>query len=219
LVRATSTADESVWDEATVTVALEAALSDDFGAYTVGSFPDPPWVAEANAVSDPSHNLVVRDPVDSDNQVFQLYGSEPGNWSALAYHRCTFPETFEARMRTFLHSYYIDSVGRGAIAQMRQGTSWTNPGRSLLSFSAEGDVRLGTYTVGSFEHDRWYDVRVRYARNGAILTLSAWLDGVFLGSANVTIDDLEREESLDHFGFDVRGGVLFDDVTVECVPE
>ena len=197
----------------------DAALSDDFETYTAGTIPNPPWVADANAVSNPSHNRVVLDPQGGDNQVFQLYGTHPGNWSALAYHRCSFPETFEVRLRTYLHSHYIDSVGRGVVAQMRQGTSWTNPGRGLLYFSVDGEVLLGTTTVGSFAHDRWYDVRVRYARSGSQLTLSAWLDGVSLGSTTITVEDLARETSFDHFGFDVRGGVLFDDVMVECLPE
>lgn len=195
------------------------ALDDTFETYAVGTFPNPPWVGDANAVSNPQHNRVVADPVDASNQVLQLYGTHPGNWSALAYHPCAFPSTFDVTLRTYLHAYYIDSVARGVVAQMRQGTSWTNPGRGLLFFGEDGDVRLGGVTVGSFEHDRWYDVRVRYARSGTELTLTAWLDGVSLGSTSVTIDDLAREASFDHFGFDVRGGVLFDDVRVGCLPQ
>jgi parallel beta-helix repeat protein len=194
-----------------------AALQEDFESYGVGQFPSPVWVPNANAASDVGRNLVILDPEDSSNQVLQLYGSHPGNWSALAYRACTFPEVFDVRLRVYMHDYFVDSVGQGAVVQMRQGTSWRNPGRGLLHFAANGDVRLGSEVLGSFEYGRWHDVSLRYARSGAQVMLDAWLDGLQLGPTTVSVNDLSQEEAFDHIGFDIRGGVLFDDLSVGCL--
>ena len=190
-------------------------LVEDFEAYRPGTFPDPPWVADANAVSDRQHNRVVLDPTGSDGQVLHLYGSEPRNWSALAYRPCVFGDQVDLHTRMLVAGWHVDSVGRAAI-QLRQGTSWRNPGRSLVSFTADGTVTVAGTEVGRFEHDRWYDVWVRYERGTDALTLSVWLDGEALGGVRVPVDDVVRERSFDHVGFDLRGALLVDALRVQC---
>jgi hypothetical protein len=216
---ATSATDPSTRDvvEVTVLAAGGFALDDDFASYRPGSFPTPPWVADANAVSDRERNRIAVDPTGGDGQVLLLYGSEPRNWSALAYHPCRLGDRFDLHARLFVASWFEDSVGRAAV-QLRQGTSWQNPGRNLVSFDVDGAVTVAGTELARFEHDRWYDLWVRYERQGDGLTLSVWLDGVAHGSVQVPITDVARERSFDHVGFDLRGGLLVDRLRVQCAP-
>jgi hypothetical protein len=216
---ATSAADPGARDAVDVTVLAGGGftLDEDFTSYRPGVFPTPPWVADANAVSDRERNRVVHDPTGGDGQVLLLYGSEPRNWSALAYHPCSLGDRFDLHARLFVASWFEDSVGRAAV-QLRQGTSWQNPGRNLVSFDVDGAVKVAGTEIARFEHDRWYDLWVRYDRRGTDLMLSAWLDGVAHGSVPVSITDLARERSFDHVGFDLRGGLLVDRLRVQCAP-
>jgi len=216
---AASAADPGARDavEVTVLAAGGFTLDDDFASYRPGSFPTPPWVADANAVSDRERNRVVLDPTGSDGKVLLLYGSEPRNWSALAYHPCRLGDRFDLHARLLVASWFEDSAGRAAV-QLRQGTSWQNPGRNLVSFEVDGAVTVAGSELARFEHDRWTDVWVRYDRRGSELMLSVWLDGVAQGSVQVPVTDMARERSFDHVGFDLRGGLLVDRLRVQCAP-
>ena len=200
----------------------DVTLNDDFEAYAIGSWPAG-WVANANAVSDPSRNNIVADPTDPSNQVLRLYGTTSGSWGANAFADFDFPESYTLDIAVRNGSEAANGVqpARAAL-HMRHGTdwpAWTNPARSLLVFNTNGNIVAGDGRVlQTYVTDRWYDVTVQYDRVGTDLTLQYWIDGVDRGVSQITIPDLGVELSLDHVGLTAaQGSAYFDNLSV--VPE
>ena len=124
----------------------DVTLNDDFDAYALGSWPAG-WVANANAVNDPSRNNIVADPTDPDNHVFRLYGRTSGSWGANAFADFDFPESYTLDITVRNGSEVTNGVqpGRAAL-HMRHGTdwpAWTNPARSLLYCNINGNIEAG----------------------------------------------------------------------------
>jgi len=200
----------------------DTTLNEDFSSYAPGSWPAG-WVANANAVSDPSRNRVVADPTNPDNQVLRLYGTTSGSWGALAFADFDFPESYTINLDIRNGSEAANGVQPNrASFEMRHGTNWpawTNPARKLLTFAVNGDVVTGDGRVlQTYVTERWYDVTVQYDRIGSDLTLQYWIDGVDRGISQISIPDLAVELSLDHVGLTVaQGSAYFDNLSV--VPE
>ncbi len=199
-------------------VTAEVMLAEDFEAYDLGTWPSS-WVPDANA-NDSGNNYVAQDPLDSGNKTLRLFGSMGGCWAALAYHPISFTAEFTVETRIYNGSETLTGChpDRGGIV-MRHGTYWygrTNPSRRLIQFRGDGAVRAtGATILGTYETDRWYDVKVHYYREGTDLSLRYWVDGDDFGEVHVTIEDLEKELSFDHFELSVQeGSAYFDDLEV-----
>jgi len=173
------------------------------------------WVKDANASA--AGNGLVSDPVDSSNQALRLFGSVGGCWGALTYTPCDFPTDFYIECDVYNGTETLSGChpDRGNLG-MRNGTSWSNPARRFFLFKGDGDI-LGTdnTTIGTYNTGEWYHVKVHYSRIGANLTMSYWINGASAGQSNIVIDDLAREESLDHFELTVQeGSSIFDNIKV-----
>jgi hypothetical protein len=197
-------------------------VNDNFDSYTLGSWPIE-WVANANAVSDPTMNKIVADPTSPANNVLRLYGQTSGSWGANAFKTCNFAESYTLDIAVRNGSEAATGVQpyRAGI-HMRHGTdwpAWTNPARALLNFDLSGNIIAGDDRVlQTYLTDRWYDVKIQYDRVGTDLTLQYWIDGVNRGLSQIIIPDLAVELSLDHIGLTaVQGSAYFDDLSV--IPE
>ena len=180
------------------------------------SSPGACWIKDANAY-DSNNNGIVADPTSSANKVFRLYGSVGGCWGALAYREFSFPSAFSVNVKIYNGSEDLSGChpSRGSIA-MRYGTSWQNSGSGLVNFLENGDIvaRNGSI-IGHFPLEQWLNIAVHYQRVNNDLTLHYWVNGEDLGEINMTITDLSKELSFDHFELAVNEGTAyFDDVIV-----
>ena len=64
---------------------------EDFEKYTTSTWPSSDWIKDANAVSDPSNNVISSDPANQENKVLKLSGAIGSCWAALAYKPLPFP--------------------------------------------------------------------------------------------------------------------------------
>ena len=140
----------------------ETIFSDDFEGYGLHDWPSVYWVADGNAESDQSKNRIELDPTGVQNQVFRLYGVENESyWAALTYHSCEFPNEFILYCRVYNGSEYILTSGHmdRAVIAMRNGTYWGNPCRRLITFNGNGKITGSGIELGTYQTERWYDVR------------------------------------------------------------
>jgi len=191
-------------------------LAENFESTATGSWPED-WTADANAVSNPSNNQVVDDPDSGTSKVLKLFGAIGSSWGALAYKPCNFGMEFSLRLRVYnsaedLSGAHPDRAWLG----MRQGTSWINPGRTLLGFKGDGSlIATDGTTLGSYSTEQWYDVRIDSSLSGSDLSLHYWVDDQDLGSVQVTVADVATENSLDHLDLTAQeGSAFFDDILV-----
>lgn len=189
-------------------------LFENFEAYGRGGFPSPTWIAHANAQSDSQNNQLVQDPQHQNNTVLQLFGTTPGNWSALAFRRCAFPDSFELSFRAYVDEKYQDSPG-GFSVQMRQEPDWQSHGRSLLQFAPEGKVALNDQFKADFSMKSWYEVRVTYRRSGTEVTVEAWLNWSRIGKITLPVEKAGLEDGLKYLCFDGRGRFFIDNVKLK----
>ena len=202
--------------------ATGALLEDNFDSYALGTWPTG-WVANANAVSNPSMNNIVADPTDPANHVFRLYGTTTGSWGANAFKAFDFPESYTVHLAVRNGSEVANGVQPvRASMEMRHGTDWpgsTNPSRKLLYFALDGNITTGDGRIlQTYVTDHWYDVEIQYDRIGTDLTIEYWIDSVNKGVSQITISDLTVELSLDHVGLTAaQGSAYYDNLSV--VPE
>ncbi|MFC1636089.1 LamG-like jellyroll fold domain-containing protein [Planctomycetota bacterium] len=199
-------------------------LTDNFESYSLNTWPWPDWIPDASAVTNPANNRIVHDPVDSSNQVLKMYGAVVGFWGAITYNSYSFPTAYIVEARVFNGSEFITGGGHilRATIDMKQGAHWWNPARSLIQFHGNGTILAGDWAtvLGTYETERWYDVKIHYQRTGYNRSVQYWLDGAYLGEVTSTIDDLSVEESLDHLLLSVHAGTAyFDDINVYGEPE
>jgi hypothetical protein len=187
-------------------------LRDDFESCRPGTFPES-WIPHANAESDPRHNCVTRDPEGSANQVLQVFGSHPHNWSALVFRRCALGSAFAVTFRVYVEQEFLGSPG-GFSCQIRQAPDWQAPGRSLVAFTKEGQATLDGQAGVPYRYGRWYSVRTTYERAGDRVTLSAWLDGQSVGRLDATVENTATEDGMQYLCFDGRGRFYIDDVEI-----
>ncbi len=193
-------------------------LFDDFEGYTQNTWPSPNWVGfRGNDGSDPSNNCVVVDPTNDNNKVLKLFGVLGGCWGAGAEHQCSFPTQFIVQFKVYNGSETLTGCHpHRADIGMKQGTYWTNPGRGLILFRGNGNVTAADGTIlQTYQTERWYDVKIHYQRIERNLTLRYWIDDIYRGQVQLTVDDIPREESFDHFQLVAQEGTAyFDDVCI-----
>jgi len=200
-------------------------LTDNFESYTLNTWPSSNWVPDGNAKTDTTHNTIALDPANPTNQVLKLYGVVGSFWAALTYNAYSFPTDYVIEASVFNGTEVIPTSGHEVRASigMRNGVYWnsaTNPVRNLILFHKDGHICAGDYSfLGTYETDRWYDVKIHYQRIGDDLLLEYWLDGSFLGDRTSIISNLSIEESLDHIELAAgAGSAYFDDIHVSPVP-
>ncbi|MEX2092870.1 MAG: hypothetical protein WD971_09345 [Pirellulales bacterium] len=195
-----------------------ALLWDDFESYDLGVWPGPNWVALANAVGDPANNHVALDPdaLSPNNKVLGLHGVV--NTSASALHAFDNPSNFVIESRVWNGDEDQPAGwGRGSIS-ITKDIAFV-PSRTLFQFWPDGTWTTEGGLSGSYDTKRWYDVKVQYNRQGSDLDLSYWLDGIFVGDANVTVADVSTEAMFGYVNLNAGGTAYFDDIHVRAVPE
>ncbi len=197
----------------------DADLVDNFESYALNTWPSSGWTADGDA-----DGRVVLDPTNPSNQVLRLYGVVGSYWATLAYHPQPFPEEFILEASVYNGSEYLSGVGHNARAEigMRDGTSWVNPARGLISFGGDGlihaETRSGTI-LGAYVTERWYDVAIHYRRNAQDVSLEYYLDGTYLGAVKSAIWHQSIENSFDHIDLSAQAGTAyFDDIKMNVVP-
>ena len=190
-------------------------VRDDFDSYGLGEFP-PSWIANANAQSEPRYNCVTRDPENPGNQVLQLFGSQPNNWSTLVFRRCPLSGAFEVRFRAYVEEEFQGSPG-GFTCQISQQPDWRAPARALVAFGREGQVTVAGREGLPYRYGRWYCVRAIYEQAGNQVSVSAWVNGQSVGRNTIATEDAVAEDSLHYLCFNGRGRFYIDDVVISPV--
>jgi hypothetical protein len=111
-----------------------------------------------------------------------------------------------------LSGCHPDRAGIG----LRQGTSWSNPGRTLVQFKGDGTIRSsgGTVSLGTYSTLSWYIVKVRYERTSpTTVKISYWINGTYKGDENLSA--INEEDQLTNLQLDAQEGtVWFDNIIV-----
>lgn len=200
----------------TCTARADVLLSEDFESYTVGTWPSPAWVQDANAINDPSNNQIVNSPGGSGKSL-KLFGQIGGCWAAITYRQFVPPSAFDLEFDVLNGAEGLSGCHpyRGDVG-LRQGTHWWNPSRELIIFWNDGTIRVEGVNLGQYEVSRWYHVKISYRRAGNQLSRMYWLDGQSLGQVDTTIQDPAQEDSLDHFELAAQeGSAWFDNIKVQ----
>lgn len=200
---------------------IVAILSDDLEGYELDTWPSS-WVPDANATSNPANNMIVQDPEDPSNQVLKMYGSVGGCWGAIGYRECSITDELYIEAKVYNGSESLSGCHPShAYIGVQQGTSWTNYGRGLILFNGDGNITAGDGSVlQGYQTERWYNVKIHYKGVDDNLTLRYWIDGVYRGQVEITINDILDEISLDHVSLSAyEGSAYFDDVKVYTVED
>lgn len=191
--------------------------NDGFEGYTVGAFPNPPWVSSGNNQARIDNTVSF-----SGSNSFYLYGVVGSNWGSIAYNHLSVTAPFFIEFHLYngsetlsgAHPYY------GAV-ELKTGPDWHYAGRELISFG--GDHRIhesfGGTDIGSFVSRTWYDVKIEYeCVTTNSVSLSYWIDGTFRGSFGHS--SISQESSLACLSISSQeGSAWFDDVSVTAIPE
>jgi len=179
----------------------ETLLSDDFESYLNNTWPSPTWVGYGGTIPNISINGIRSDPLNPNNHVLLLEGTPSINgW---AYQSVSFPTEFFVEAKLFAGDWLDGGF------EMRQGPS-AGFSRVLFTFHSDGnlcgDGNGGPYvTLGTYQTNHWYDIKVHYFRDGNNLNETYWVDGAYVLQNQYTIQDLQTELSLDHFDLRVVG--------------
>jgi hypothetical protein len=184
--------------------------SENFEAYAAGSWPSLHWIMDANGGS--IDNTVAYDG----SQSLKLLGQIGGCWAGIGYRalNTTTPFYIEAMIRNGSESLSGCHPDRGDIC-LKEGTSWMNPGRQLVSFKGDGTIlsSSGNMVLSTYSTLQWYKIKVLYERDGSNITLSYWIDDVLKGSE--TLAAKPEESDMTYLGVECQeGSAWFDDVKV-----
>ena len=195
-----------------------SSWSDGFETYSVGTFPSS-WVADANATN-LSTNFVDNEYSNQGNQSLKLYGNVDGCWAALSYRPIVAEQPFEVQVavRNGNESLYGCHPDRASLG-LREGYSWTNPGRSFIQFKGDGTIISGGggVSLGTYNTLDWYIVKVRYEKlSSTTIELSYWINGTYKGSE--TLSAISAEDQLANLEVVVQEGTAwFDDIAVNTL--
>lgn len=204
-------------------LASAVLVQDDFESYSIGSWPTG-WIKDGNAQNDPANNRIVADPTDSSNKVLKLFGMLNASWAGIAYAPVSYPSEFTIQFRVYNGSENLTGAHPDrATLWMIQGTNWWNPGHGFLYLTGTGEIYgYGTENssmIGTYQTERWYDMKILYRRQGTNLLTKYWIDGLEVAQFNDTISDLPKELSFDHLAFAAQEGtVYFDNVLITPEP-
>jgi hypothetical protein len=167
-----------------------------FESYASGTFPSPLWINSGN------------NDVKIDNQVrfggqssLRLFGVVGSCWGALAHRALNTAPPYEIEFQVRNGSETLSGChpDHGGVA-LNTGPSWTTPGRGLIRFNQQGEIRssyeegnqgagifLGAYVPGE-----WYRVKIRYGVVDAdTVQLKFWINAQFRGSQNLPAKSAE----------------------------
>lgn len=206
-------------------------LSDDFESYSEAHWPYPNWYPAFNAYTDPFNNRIELDPTNPSNQSLKLHGGlrslgeQEHAWAASAYSRYDFTDSFTVEARIYNGSELL--VGghpdRGTIRLAYDvfGQSTSNNSRILVRFLGDGTLIGADNSVllESYDTERWYDIKVQYARIDDDVSLHYWIDKNDLGIININDVNMVLELAYNQLQLTApKGTVFFDDVLVTPEP-
>jgi hypothetical protein len=182
-----------------------------FESYSAGSFPSA-WTPDGNATSS-STNYVDNTVFYEGTKSLRLFGTIGGCWAALVYRplNVSYPYEIEVAVRNGDESLSGCHPDRAYIG-IRQGTSWYNPGRCLISFKGDGTINGGGGVfLGSYKTLTWYTVRIRYQRPfPSEVKLSYWINGTYKGSE--VLSAISDEDQLTNIDLTVQEATAWFDV-------
>jgi hypothetical protein len=127
------------------------------------------------------------------SHALQLYGTVGGCWAALAYHPIPLSGPLDVKVKVrngdnTLTGCHPDRADIG----LREGTSWANPERRLMSFLGNGTITSGNGLVlGSYNAGQWYEAEIRYEPQGSQVRLTYLIDGSMRESETVPVSSSE----------------------------
>jgi hypothetical protein len=197
---------------------------DDFGSYTPGAFPSPPWTNSGNTQASVEAGSGV-----GGSQSLKLYGVLGGCWGALAHRpvAVTPPYTIQVSIKNGAEPLSGCHPLYGNV-NLNTGSSWTTDERALLVFDSADPATGKRYirgdwggtppgvdiNLGEYAPDTWYTVKMHYERvNAQTVRISYWIDNVFKGGWDVPA--LAYEDNLTYLSLQsAEGSAWFDNVSV-----
>lgn len=186
---------------------------ENFESYEVNTFPST-WVKDGNA-SSASTNFVTDQTSSEGSKSLQLYGSVGGCWGSIGYRalNTTSPYFIEMDIKNGTENLSGCHPNRAAIV-LRQGTSWTNPGRLFVYFYNDGNIHLGDEISDKFSTDIWYTVKIKYDKiSSSEVKITYWINNVLKGEYTVDADSGEDEFTNLEIAVE-EGTAWFDNITV-----
>jgi MFS family permease len=212
--RAPSTQQQASVPPKEIAEPISVVWSDEFETYATGSFPTA-WTPNGNA-DDMSNNYVTTDVSSQGTKSLRLHGHIGGCWGALAFHPLSVFPPFEVQVTVRNGSESLNGCHpERAYLYIRQGLSWRNPSRKLVSFMGDGNIVGSEGTVlQTYSTLTWYTIKIRYERpSSTSVRLSYWINGVFKGEETLTAQ--AQEDQLTNLDLTVQEGTAwFDGVIV-----
>jgi hypothetical protein len=159
--------------------AQSGGWSDDFGSYTLGSFPSA-WVNSGNN----GGSVVNTYAAPGSTQSLQMYGQVGGCWATLAHRQLqvTPPFTVQVSIRNGNEATSGCHPDRGFVG-LNTGPSWTTAGVALLDSAQSGALYAGSsLSGGQFLENasllQWNTIRMGYEFvNSSTVQVTYWIDG------------------------------------------
>ena len=163
-------------------------LSDDFDRYPINTWPRA-WLKDANASNRAQRNCRRSDRPNQQGIEALWHDRRKSGWP------CVSPQPSRPPLR-FKHACITarnacpGHPDRATIG-LRQGTSWRRPGLGLIAFRGKGGIAAADDTVlQPYQPGRWYQVRIRYGRDGTTRLSHYWIDGIDRGQVRQPIPNL-----------------------------
>jgi hypothetical protein len=199
--------------------AQEVLLQDDFEPYTVGVFPQPPWIPDANAYND---GAVDDNLFHGDSKSLRLGGIVGSFWAALAW-RPYVEEGVSVGDPPILIDFWVynDNVSIPnyghqwrAIIELKTGPSWTTWGHVPMILNKNGFILdVLEDTLMSYNTLQWYHATVEFGRSADSTRFSYWINEIFIREvalASAPLDSLIRFFALEA----CAGEAWFDDLII-----
>jgi len=187
--------------------------SDGFESYETGSFPSANWVPDANAL-DTANNYVDATKAYSGSKSLRLYGDVGGCWAAATYRPLNINPPYYIEVKVNNGSENLSGCHPSrAFIMLREGTSWTNPGRPLVTFNGNGKIEtFDGMVLGNYSSGVWYSVKVKYEILSSFkVRVSYWINDSFKGYED--FDAIQEETNLTNLDLTAaEGTVWFDDL-------
>ena len=199
----------------TPTPTPSGSWSDSFESYETGSFPSANWTPDANAL-DTANNYVDATKAYSGSKSLRLYGQVGGCWSAETDRPVNInpPYYIEVKINNGFENLSGCHPSRAWII-LREGTSWTNPGRALVTFNGNGKIEtFDGMVLGNYSSGVWYSVKVKYEiLSSSKVRVSYWINDSYKGYEDS--DAIKEEANLTDLDLTAAEGTAwFDDVKV-----
>lgn len=184
-----------------------------FETYAINTFPST-WIKDGNA-TDIKTNFVTDVTSSEGNKSLKLFGRLGGCWGSIAYKglETSSPYIVEVDIKNGDENLSGCHPNRAAIV-VREGNSWTNPGRGFILFKEDGYIYLAGEKSDKYTPNVWYKVKIKYEKSSTTeIKLSFWINDDFKG--DFTQPTISEENLLTNLEIAVEEGTAwFDNISV-----